>query len=99
MRSLLLEPDECRAAARRLGELLASYEETLADRPVFPELNREALASILTEPLPEAGRPIDALFDELRDLIIPNSTQIAHPRFLAYVLASPTGVAPFAEAR
>jgi len=98
MKSLLLEPDEYRAAARRLGELLCSYEETLADRPVFPELNREALASILTESLPEAGRPIDALFDELRDLIIPNSTQIAHPRFLAYILASPTGVAPFAEA-
>ena len=98
MTKLLLTPDQHRAAAQRLGEILAEYEATLAERPVFPDLDHDALADILGETLPEQGRPIDALFDEFRDVIIPNSTQIAHPRFLAYVLASPTGVAPYAEA-
>jgi len=98
MPNLLLDPDEHRAAAQRLGEILAGYETSVSQRPVFPELDHEALARILGEQLPEEGRPLDALFDELRDVIIPNSTQIAHPRFLAYVLASPTGIGPFAEA-
>lgn len=96
--SLILSPAAVRTAGRRLGELLAAYEESIDDRRVFPAVNGDALRAMLNEPLPEDGRPLDALFNELEDVIVPNSTQVAHPRFLAYVLASPASVAVFAEA-
>ena len=38
------------------------------------------------------------LFREFAEEVVPNSTHIAHPRYLAYVMASPHGLAPFAEA-
>ncbi|MBI2963385.1 MAG: hypothetical protein HYY35_06475 [Deltaproteobacteria bacterium] len=97
-RDLLWNPDELRSAARELGELLAGYEADLASRSVFPDIDRAAIRGILEEPFPEDGRPMRELLDEFRSVVIPNSTQIAHPRFLAYVLPSPNGVSPFADA-
>ncbi len=97
-RELLLSEEEIHSAAQRLGEILAGYEASLSKRPVFPTLDRRLLREILEEPLPEQGRPFSELFDEFEERILPNSTQVAHPRFLAYVLASPHGLAPFAEA-
>jgi len=97
-RDLLWGADALRTAARELGEVLAAYEAELATRPVFPDVDRAAIRSILEEPFPEDGRSPRELFDEFRSVVIPNSTQIAHPRFLAYVLPSPNGVSPFAEA-
>jgi len=52
----------------------------------------------LTRRCPAEGCSIEDLFAELGADITANSTQIAHPRFLAHVFASPTGVAAFAEA-
>ena len=98
MSELILTPDQIRAASARMAEILVGYETSLADRAVLPELDRGALRQILDEPWPEQGRAIDELFDEFTDVIIPNSAHIAHPRYLAYVLASPHGLSPFAEA-
>jgi aromatic-L-amino-acid decarboxylase len=98
MRSLELTRDEIEKASAALGGILARYQEGLRERPVFPRLDREALEAILAEPLPEEGRPVRALLEEFEEVLLPNSTQIPHPRFLAYINASPTGVAPFAEA-
>jgi aromatic-L-amino-acid decarboxylase len=95
---LLLEEDEIREAARMLGDLLANYQSSLPDRPVFPNLDRDFIRRILDEPLPEEGRALAELFREFAEEVVPNSTHIAHPRYLAYVLASPHGIAPFADA-
>jgi aromatic-L-amino-acid decarboxylase len=95
---LILEPDRLRAAGCRLGALLGDYEAGLRSRSVLPDVDRALIRRILDEPFPEDGRPLEELFDEFEDDIVPNSTQIAHPRFLAYVLATPASIAPFAEA-
>lgn len=97
-RELLLREDEIREAARLLGELLADYQTSLPDRPVFPDLDRDFIRRILDEPLPEEGRALSELFREFAEEVVPNSTHVAHPRYLAYVLASPHGIAPFADA-
>jgi len=98
MNELLFDPEIHRKAGRLLGELLADYEGDLTNRPVFPKVNREAMRDILDEPLPEEGRPLEELFQEFREIIVPNSTQVAHPRFLPYVQPSPNGISAFAEA-
>lgn len=95
---LLLGTGELREAGRLLGETLANYQSGLRSRPVHPALDRSLVRRILDEPLPEAGRPWAEIFREFRDEIVPNSAQIAHPRYLAYVLASPHGLSPFAGA-
>ncbi len=95
---LLLGEGELREAGRLLGEALADYQSGLRDRPVSPSLDRALVRRIQDEPLPDAGRPWAEIFREFRDEIVPGSAQIAHPRYLAYVLASPHGLSPFAAA-
>lgn len=98
MNELLFSPESHRKAGRLLGEFLANYEVDLCNRPVFPQINREAMIAILNEPLPDKGRSIEELFQEFSDIIVPNSTEVNHPRFLPYVLPSPNGISVFAEA-
>jgi len=98
MNELLFDSATHRKAGRLLGELLADYEETLSDRRVFPSVDRNAIHKILAEPFPEEGRQIEELFREFQDVIVPNSTHAAHPRFLPYVQPSPNGISAFADA-
>ena len=95
---LLLNEKEIREAADLLGEILVSYQADVADRRVLPEMDRTAIHRLLEEPFPEEPRSVRTLFDEFREVILPNSTHVIHPRFLAYILSSPHGLAPFAEA-
>jgi aromatic-L-amino-acid decarboxylase len=95
---LLFDPDTQREVARLLGEFLAHYEVDLLEQPLLPPIDREAMRAILTEPLPEEGRPLEDLFAEFQAIVVPNSTNVAHPRFLPYVLPSPNGISAFADA-
>ena len=56
-------------AARLLAEFAARYHDGLAGRPVFPDLDREALRALMDAPLPESGVPLAALFDELERVV------------------------------
>ena len=96
--TLNLTDREIEHAGNLLTEFLRSYEKSISTRPVLPELDREVLAQLLNQPFPEDGSGIDGLFREITEKIVPNSTAIAHPRYLAYVLPPPSGIAPFAEA-
>lgn len=98
MSELLLTDEERDRAGTRLLALLDSYERGLPQARVLPEPDRDQLATLLATPMPEHGIGVDALFDQWESAILPNSTTIAHPRFLAYVLGPPNGIAPYAEA-
>ncbi len=89
-------------AILRAGELLTDflrrYERSIPGARVLPALDRAALAELRSLPFPDRGIGVERLFQEIADKVVPNSTTIAHPRFLAYVLGPPNGVAPFADA-
>src|SRR5262249_23621642 len=96
--TLNLSDHEIKQAGDLLTEFLVGYESSIPSRPVFPLLDRAVLSELLAQPFPENGIGIERLFEEIGKKIVPNSTAIAHPRFLAYVLGPPNGIAPFAEA-
>jgi len=95
---LSLGPAEIDQAGHLLTQLLQRHEAQLEALPVFPALDREALAALRDQPFPAEGIGVERLFEEIAGTVIPNSTAIAHPRFLAYVQGPPNGIAPFAEA-
>ncbi|MGI5500260.1 pyridoxal phosphate-dependent decarboxylase family protein [Lentzea sp. CA-135723] len=98
MNELLLTDDERERAGARLLALLDGYERGLVKADILPEPDREALSALLAAPMPEHGVGVDALFDRWEDTILPSSTTVAHPRFLAYVLGPPNAITPYAEA-
>lgn len=98
MDSLELSEREIRESAGLLADSILVYQSSVADRPVLPQVDVDAMEKILTAPIPDEGVPLQSLIEEFNQVIVPNSTHIAHPRFLAYVTGSASGVAPFAEA-
>jgi aromatic-L-amino-acid/L-tryptophan decarboxylase len=97
-RPLSLTDSELAVAGNLLSEFLRSYERSLPGRRVMPELDRGQLSGLLDRPFPEFGIGLERLFEEINGIVLPNSTAVAHPRFLAYVLGPPNGIAPYAEA-
>src|SRR6185295_9494528 len=98
MTDLLFSPGQHARAAALTGDFIERYSRTVQARPVFPEIDRNALRALMAERLPDDGRSLESLFAELEAVIVPNSTQTAHPRFLPYVQPSPNGLSPYAEA-
>ncbi|HEX4595047.1 MAG TPA: pyridoxal-dependent decarboxylase [Bryobacteraceae bacterium] len=97
-RRLNLDDGEIEQAGLLLTAFLRSYEQSIPARRVVPALDRPALEEIFDQPFTEEGLGVERLFQLITREVVPNSTTIAHPRFLAYVLPPPNGIAPFAEA-
>ena len=98
MTALNLNEQEIEQAGKLLTEFLRNLEKSARSRAVVPALDRSILTEILEAPFAETRVGIDELFRDIAEKIVPHSTATAHPRFLAYVLSPPHGIAPFAEA-
>jgi aromatic-L-amino-acid decarboxylase len=93
-----LDQEERDQAGRLLASFLADYEQSIPKRHILPAVDRAALESLLTTPFPDKGIGVEGVFREISQKILPNSTTVSHPRFLAYVIGPPNGIAPYAEA-
>jgi aromatic-L-amino-acid decarboxylase len=96
-RRLNLNDREIEQAGALLTEFLRRYEQSIPSRSVVPTLDRPVLEEFFSQPFPENGIGVELLFRLITEKVLPNSTTVAHPRFLAYVLPPPNGIAPFAE--
>lgn len=85
-------------AGQLLTDFLDVHERRVASGPLVPALDRASLAHLAHDPFPEHGVGLRALFDQIGGVVLANSTAVASPRFLAYVLGPPTGIGPYAEA-
>jgi aromatic-L-amino-acid decarboxylase len=97
MNPLLFSPDQHAEALALLADFSARYLAGVADRPVFPKIDRSALAALKGQAMPRVGQSLPTLFAEFEQVVVPNSTHTAHPRFLPYVQPSPNALSPYAD--
>ena len=97
MNPLLFTPEQHDEASARLADFTRRYLATVDQRPVHPPVDRVALRGLKQAPMPREGQSLDTLFEELEQVIVPNSTHTAHPRFLPYVQPSPNALSPYAD--
>ncbi|MBT4160530.1 MAG: cytochrome D ubiquinol oxidase subunit I [Gammaproteobacteria bacterium] len=97
MNDLLFSPEQHAHAARLLAEFNTRYNSSLAERAVHPDVDRATLRALINSPLPHEGTSLDALFEEFENVIVPNATHTAHPRFLPYVQPSPNSLSAYAD--
>lgn len=95
---LSLTEDEREEAGRLLTTFFDDYERSIPRRPVVPAIDREVLSRLLTTPFPDQGIGVDGLFRAVSEKILPNTTTLSHPRFLAFVAGPGNGIAPYADA-
>ena len=89
-----MDGEAFRIWARRAADWSADYRETLADRPVRPNVRPGTIRARIPAAPPDAAEPMEAIFADFEAIIVPGMTHWQHPRFFAYfpANAAPPGV-------
>ena len=85
-----LDPSDwtlAREVAHRMIDDAISHLDEVRSRPVWQEMPDEVRARFTT-PLPSDPRPLDEVYRELRDCVLPYSMGNIHPRFWGWYMGS-----------
>ncbi|MFZ2100410.1 MAG: pyridoxal-dependent decarboxylase, partial [Oricola sp.] len=82
---------------RRVSDWAANYHETLRSRPVRARTAPGAIAGALPPAPPEAAEPMEAIFADFENIVMPGITHWQHPRFFAYFPANAAPASVLAE--
>jgi len=80
-----------RSWAHKIADWGTDYRLSLRDRPVRARTNPGDILNSLPEAPPEAGEPMEQIFADFDQTIMPGMTHWQHPRFFAYF---PSNAAP-----
>src|ERR671910_716825 len=92
-----LDRDEFRKWSHIAAEWGADYRETLRDRPVRARTQPGAIAAQIAASPPEEAEPMEAIFADFQEQILPGMTHWQHPRFFAYFPANAAPASVVAE--
>ncbi|HUU26733.1 MAG TPA: pyridoxal-dependent decarboxylase [archaeon] len=85
---------------RHLAEafgIIAGHIKNISREPVVPQIAREELYNLIAHELPLEGVGVGRMIDEVRKNILPYCTLIGHPRFLPWILTSPSPAGTIGE--
>ena len=89
--------DEFSDWGKRIADWAQDYHMTIADRPVRARTEPgEILAALPTQP-PEQAQPIEDIFQDFEQIVMPGITHWQHPRFFAYFNANASAPSVLAE--
>ncbi|HSM40011.1 MAG TPA: pyridoxal-dependent decarboxylase [Afifellaceae bacterium] len=92
-----MDTDAFRAWSRRAADWGADYRASLRDRPVRAQVRPGDIASRIGRTPPEAAEPMEAIFADFENILVPGMTHWQHPRFFAYFPANAARVSVVAE--
>lgn len=75
----------------------ANYRENVSEFPVRPDINPGDIIKQLPLSPPKAGEPMDAIFKDFEEIIMPGMTHWQHPRFFAYFASNAAPAAVVAD--
>ncbi|HEV8712937.1 MAG TPA: pyridoxal-dependent decarboxylase [Candidatus Binatia bacterium] len=84
-------PEELRRALHEAADWVASYLESVGDRPVLARVAPGEVAATLPWSAPLHGEPLETILQDLDRLILPGITHWNHPAFFAYFGISGSG--------
>ncbi|BCH32874.1 aspartate aminotransferase family protein [Mesorhizobium sp. L-8-10] len=89
--------DDFRNWSRRAADWGADYRQGLRDRPVRPRTQPGDIAALIETSPPEQAEPMERIFADFEQKIVPGMTHWQHPRFFAYFPANSAPVSVVAE--
>ncbi|HEX8474127.1 MAG TPA: pyridoxal-dependent decarboxylase [Pyrinomonadaceae bacterium] len=79
-----MEADEFRAALHRVADWVADYRADIENRRISPDIAPGEIASRLPSTPPEDATPLDEIFRDFQELVMPGIVHWGHPAFLGY---------------
>ena len=95
-----LDPEDweaVRGIGHRMIDDMLQYMRTVGERPAWEHLPDRVKARF-TQPLPQASQPLEAVYDEFRESILPYPIGNIHPRFWGWVIGTGDLVGALADA-
>ncbi|MDH6234721.1 aromatic-L-amino-acid decarboxylase [Mesorhizobium soli] len=89
--------EEFRHWSRKAADWGADYRETLRERPVRAQTQPGEVAARIAASPPEMAEPMEQIFADFEEKILPGMTHWQHPRFFAYFPANAAPVSVVAE--
>jgi len=89
--------DEIRRWGHAAVESMATYLNSIRDRPVYPKTSSRQIREELDRTLPQEGIDFTRLLEVFDDVIVPSSRHNGHPRMFGYVQAPGTALAALAD--
>src|SRR6266404_8092190 len=90
--------EEFRAAGYQLVDRIASFIDTIREKPVTTGESPKQLQQLIgTGPLPQHGAPAEAILSRATDLVLDHSLLNGHPKFLGYITSSPAPIGALAD--
>lgn len=92
-----MNEDDFRRWSRRAADWGADYRSSLRERPVRPRIEPGDIFRSIAASAPESAEPMDSIFADFEEKILPGMTHWQHPRFFAYFPANAAPVSVVAE--
>jgi aromatic-L-amino-acid/L-tryptophan decarboxylase len=92
-----LDQKDFRNWSRRAADWGVSYRGTLRSRPVRARTRPGDVFSKIAPSPPEGPEPLEAIFADFEEVIVPGMTHWQHPRFFAYFPANAAPASVIAE--
>jgi len=92
-----MKNSDLREWGRRAAEWSADYLESLDTRPVRPRTRPGEVRAGLQDTPPQDGEPVETIFADFENLVVPHMTNWQHPRFFAYFPANSSPPSVLAE--
>jgi aromatic-L-amino-acid decarboxylase len=83
-----MDPEEFRRIGHQLIDWIADYRSRIAELPVMSASRPGAVRAQLPATPPQAGEPLDAVFDDLEHIILPGMSHWQHPSFFGFFPAN-----------
>lgn len=92
-----MDKEDFRTWSRHAADWGVDYRATLRDRPVRPKLQPGKVRDTLPAAPPETAEPMEQIFADFEQLVVPSMTHWQHPRFFAYFPANAAPASVVAE--
>ena len=89
--------EEFRQWSHKAADWGADYRENLRERPVRAQTQPGEIAAQIADTPPETAEPMERIFADFEQKIMPGMTHWQHPRFFAYFPANAAPVSVIAE--
>ncbi|PSJ55006.1 pyridoxal phosphate-dependent decarboxylase family protein [Kumtagia ephedrae] len=89
--------DDFRAWSARAAAWGADYRRTIRERPVRAQTRPGEVAALIPAAAPETAEPMEDIFADFEEKILPGMTHWQHPRFFAYFPANAAPASVVAE--
>jgi aromatic-L-amino-acid/L-tryptophan decarboxylase len=86
-----MSPEEFREQGHRMVDWMADYLRDIRELPVMSRIEPGDLIEQLPKSGPETGEPMDRIFADFREQVLPAITHWNHPRFHSYFSVSASG--------